>query len=204
MRASFQRLTLLFLIIGLVSGSSVVGTTLEHFSLGQMVHRAAKIFRGTVLDAVPGTVQAGGGEIPTITYTILVDEAFKGTFEEVKGQRITKIQMLGKLPPRQVGDVVRYSPLPDLPILNAGSDYLLFATAPSAIGLSTTLGLAQGRFELLKKTEDDIQAVNGFNNLGLFKSTRTESFAIGGPQLPVSGPVSYSLLADRIQAELAH
>jgi len=203
MGAWFQRLTLLFLITGLVSGSNFVAMTLEHFELGQMVHRAAKIFRGTVLDAVSGTVQAGGGEFPIITYTILVEEAFKGTFEEVNGQWITRIQMLGKFPPRRVGDAWRLSPFPDLPTLAPDSEYLLFMTTPSAIGLSTTLGLAQGRFELLRKTEDDIQAVNGFNNLGLFKSTRTRSLAIGGGQLPVSGPISYSLLAEHIRAELA-
>ena len=116
---------------------------------------------------------------------------------------LVRMQMLGKLPTVRVGNAVRYSPLPDLPSLNLGSDYLLFATAPSAIGLSTTLGLGQGRFDLLKKSEDDLQAVNGFNNLGLFKGTRTASFAIGGPHLPVSGPVSYSLLAGQIRAELA-
>lgn len=202
MRLLFRRVPFLLLTGVVLVVPQLESTTLQHFDLGQMIHRADKIFRGTVLDAVSGTVQAGGGDIPTITYTILVDEAFKGTFEEVKGQRITKITMIGKIAPRQVGNAIHFSALPDLPRLSPGSDYLLFATAPSSIGLSTTLGLGQGCFELLKKSEQELQAVNGFNNLGLFKSTRTESFAATGPQLPVSGPVSYSLLAGQIRAEL--
>ena len=192
-----RRLTPLALIFALVSASSIFGATLEHFDLGKMVDRADKIFRGTVLAAQPGTIEAGGGRIPIVTYTIRVDEAFKGTFDTTKGEKIAELRMIGKLPPLEVNGAVRHSPLPDLPHFTVGSDHLLFSTRPGGSGLSTTMGLGQGNFRISKK-DGEVLAVNGFDNLGLFKSAATESAG-----LPASGPVPYPLLADQIRAELS-
>jgi hypothetical protein len=195
-----RRTALSILILAMVASTAAVAATVEHLGLDQMANRADKIFRGTVLDARPGTVETGGGQLPVVTYTFRVEEAFKGAFDEVKGETIAHIRMLGKVPPVQVDGVTRHSPLPDVPQLKTGSDYLIFSTLPGSAGLSVTLGLGQGSFQILLKG-DELQAVNEFNNLGLFKNARTESAAAGG-RLPVKGPVSYSVLADQIRAEL--
>jgi hypothetical protein len=75
----------------------------------------------------------------------------------------------------------------DVPRLKMGSDYLLFTTRPSEIGLSTTVGLGQGAFSVYSEDKQD-WAVNEFDNMGL---------GIDG-----SGPAPYSELAAKIQARL--
>lgn len=172
--------------------------TVQQMNLEDMVGRAGAIFRGTVLDVREGTLQAGGGEIPTVTYRLRVDEAFKGTFQEVKGERIAEVRMIGTLKPAEASGAVRQLPvLPELPRLQVGSDYLLLTTPPSVIGLSTTVGLGQGAFQLTGKPGQEL-ALNGNANLGLFSGMNGASrTAVAAPE---SGPLPYSVLADTIRA----
>lgn len=169
--------------------------TVRQLNLEQMVDNAGRIFRGTLLDVREGKVQAGGGELPTTIYVFRVDEAFKGTYQEVKGQQIVEIQMVGsKVGSKQVGTMRRLPVLPDHPRLQEGQDYLLLTTAPSAIGLSTTVGLGQGAFTLIGKGGSQV-AVNENHNAGLFAG-------MGGPSrqaAPPEGPVPYTTLATIIR-----
>jgi hypothetical protein len=77
------------------------------------------------------------------------------------------------------------SALPELPELGVGEDYVLFTTKPSAVGLSTTVGLGQGAFKLFVSEDGEELAANELNNAGLF-----------------NGPVTYTQLASAIRAEL--
>lgn len=143
-------------------------TNVLQMNLQEMVDRSERIFRGTVLDAREGTVTAGGGELPIVTYRIRVDEALKGTFEEVKGMQIAEVKMLGKLKPSSSTSAVKaVSAIPDLPRLEVGKEYLLLTTPRSAIGLSTTVGLGQGLFTISGKEGQEV-AVNANHNYGLF------------------------------------
>lgn len=174
--------------------------TVVQLNLEQMVDRSDKIFRGTVLDAREGTVDAGGGKLPVVTYRLRVDEEFKGTFQEVKGVRIAEIRMLGKLKPAaSSAGAVAVSPLSDLPRLRVGQDYLLLITPESAIGLSNTVGLGQGRFELKGKPGQEV-AVNENRNLGLFRGMGSSGPG-GGVDSPGGGegPLPYSALASLIR-----
>jgi hypothetical protein len=168
--------------------------TVIQMNLGDMVDRADKIFRGTVLEVREGTVQAGGGELPIVTYRIRVDEAFKGTFEEVKGLQIAEITMLGKLKVTNTSPVRRSADILDLPRLDVGQDYLLLTTASSAIGLSTTVGLGQGRFEVQGKPGQET-VVNDNENLGLFNGMDATGFGAGVDSLPEGGPLPYNSVA---------
>lgn len=172
--------------------------TVVQLNLEQMVDRSDKIFRGTVLDAREGTVDAGGGKLPVVTYRIRVDEELKGTFQEVKGVRIAEIRMLGKLKPAAPSNgVVAISPLSDLPRLQVGQDYLLLVTPQSSIGLSSTVGLGQGRFELKGKPGQEV-AVNENQNRGLFRGMGPTG--PGGGAVPQGGgPLPYSALASLIR-----
>ena len=102
--------------------------------------------------------------------------------------------MIGKIAPRTVGQATRMSLFRDMPRLKLGDSYLLFSTPPSAVGLSTTVGLGQGCFHLAS-IENKMMAVNGFDNVGLFSG-----MSIG--DMPVKGPVSYDRLADVIRSGL--
>lgn len=170
--------------------------TVLQLNLEQMVDRAARIFRGTVLSVKEGTVQAGGAALPTVTYRLRVDEAFKGTYQQVKGLQIVEITMLGKLKQGQAA-TQRALPLIDLPRLQVGQDYLLLTTAPSAIGLSTTVGLGQGAFRVTGKPGQEL-AVNENHNLGLLRGMGGVSGSVT-PNQNSGGAVSYSALAAVIQ-----
>jgi hypothetical protein len=139
-----HRRNLLFCLLAVLAlsliGMQAQAATVQQLNLAQMVSRAERIFRGTVLAIHEGKIDAGGAELPTVTYRIRVDEAFKGTYQDVKGLQIAEIMMLGKLKTNQTANT-RSLPLIDLPKLQVGQDYLLLTTQPSAIGLSTPVGL---------------------------------------------------------------
>jgi hypothetical protein len=153
--------------------------------LGEMTFNADRIARVTVLDVEQGSMTLGGGELPVVTYTLRVDEAFKGQFDDSKGVAVIEVRMVGniKQAPATSGPQ-HFSALPEMPHLTVGHDYLLFATAPSAVGLSAPVGLGQGTFRIYTDDKDEM-AANELDNAGLF-----------------SGPVSYTDLADAIRNEL--
>ena len=71
------------------------------------------------------------------------------------------------------------------PDLAVGQTYVLFTSQPSAIGLSTTIGLSQGLFRVFNSAQGRELAANGLDNAGLF-----------------DGAVSYSDLKAAIEAEI--
>lgn len=166
-------------------------TTLVHLNLRDLATRADRIFRGTVVGIDTGTVRAGGGDLPTIVYRLRVDEPFKGQFDESKGQAVVEVRMVGTKGSLQAGTVRRVSVLRDVPQLEMGRDYVLFTTRPSAVGLSTTVGLGQGAFTIVGAGKE-ASAVNAFNNRGLNRG-------LAGSILPGSGPVVYARLAQAIR-----
>lgn len=160
-------------------------TTVLRLNLEQMVSRAGNIFRATVLDVRGGTVAVGGGSLPTTTYTLRVDESFKGAFS--KEGATVEITFVGSIKgePVVVGNHHKFSVLPEVPQLGIGSDYLLMTTTPSAAGLSTTVGLGQGAFSIFVSNRQEL-AVN----------------AVGNANIGQAGPVAYSQLAANIRAAL--
>ncbi len=160
-------------------------TTVLRLNLEQMVSRAGNIFRATVLDVRGGTVSVGGGSLPTTTYTLRVEESFKGSFE--KEGATVEITVAGsiKRDPVVVGNRRKFAVLPEVPQLNIGSDYLLITTAPSVAGLSTTVGLGQGAFSIFVRNRQEL-AVN----------------TVGNANIGETGPVAYSALAADIRALL--
>lgn len=174
-----------FLSVGLAAPAD--GSMVLKMDLGDLSQRADKIFRGTVLSVEPGIVTAGGTELPTVTYRLQVEEAFKGDYAETKG--VAEITMLGTLKPEAPnGSTERLARLPELPILVRGGEYVLFTTPPSPLGLSTTVGLGQGSFKVYLAPDRQEMAANELDNAGL-----TES---------INGPVRYETLADAIRQEV--
>lgn len=177
-----NRAVTLLLGLMLVVVAGLEAATVKKMGLGEMCDRAGSIFRGTVVSASPGTVEVGGGTLRTVDYVIEVTEAFKGSFQSKDDRSFTTIRMLSGIKGGSLDDgaVMRFSKLPDLPELEVGGDYLLLASTPGPSGLSTTVGLGQGCFNVTKE-----QAVNELNNLGLY-----------------DGPVAYDVIANDIRAAL--
>jgi hypothetical protein len=162
-------------------------TTVKHLDLDKLTSSAARVFRGTVVAIKPGTVVAGGGQLPTTTYRIRVVEAFKGTFPTTKDNvAYAEITMVGSpkvSTPR--GNLVRLDSFRDMPRLERGRDYLLFLTADSRINLTSPVGLAQGLFDIDTAAPSEPTA-NRMGNRGLAPG--------------VKGPLPYDDLAARVRA----
>jgi hypothetical protein len=164
-------------------------TTVLKMTLEDLASRADRVFRGSVLSIEPGTVSVGGGELPTVTYEVLVQERFKGDFPSTGDKTVVTITMVGTMKdaPVVVNGKRRLSALPDMPDLRVGGEYVLFTTAPSRIGLSTTVGLGQGAFKIYLSPEGNELAANELENAGLF-----------------NGPVTYNTLAHAIRGVLGN
>jgi hypothetical protein len=158
-----------------------------HMTLRDLVVRGDRIVRGTVVAANEGTLSAGGGNIPIVTYSIRVDEALKGG---VARGDVIEVRLLASMKQVSNGSLRRAAILRDLPKFAVGREYLFVLTRPSKIGLSTTVGLGQGLFELRGRPGQE-QAVNEANNLGLFRGVQN------APAPP--GPMPYASLVKEIR-----
>lgn len=158
-------------------------TLLQPLSLEQMVERSGHIFRGRLVDLGETTVNAGGGELPVTVYRFAVEDAIKGTFDTKDGAAYAEVRMVGSVKettaPRS-GDLRLISQLPAPPTLELNHSYLLLTTPESAVGLSTTVGLGQGRFHIGGDKRE--LTANEYQNAGLF-----------------DGPVPYQSLADQLR-----
>jgi hypothetical protein len=182
-------------VVLLLSAAAAQATTLVQMNMKDLVTRADKVFRGTVVAIDTTTVRAGGGDLPVIVYKLRVQEVFKGNFDEHNGEPVIELKMLGLAKAdRGSGPVQSRNVLRDLPRFEMGREYVLFTTAPSAIGLSTTVGLGQGAFTILGAGKEEM-TVNAFNNAGLNRGQER-------PVLPGQGAVPYTRLAQAIRAAL--
>jgi len=153
--------------------------------LHDLCTRAGHIVRGEVVEIHRGTVEAGGGTLPTVTYRLKIKEAFAGQtygffeFTSLASSKPETATVPGQLRHRL--------PL-EMPELKPGQEYLLFTTQSSRIGLSSLVGLGQGCFSIQSKRGRET-AVNERGNVGL--------------GLPRTGPVAYEELAAEIRRVLA-
>jgi hypothetical protein len=169
--------------------SSSQASSVKHFDLDQLAVSADRVFRGTVVDVKPGTMTLGGSQLPTTTYRFRVTEVFKGTVAVTKGNtRYAEVTMVGSAKanaPR--GKLTHFSIFRDVPRLAVGREYLLFVTQPSRAGLSTTVGLGQGCFDI-DTTSSGQLTTNRAGNVGLARG--------------ISGAVPYADLASRVRTSL--
>jgi hypothetical protein len=176
----------------------VDAASVEHLTLRDIADRADRIVRGTVIAADESRIAAGGGLLPVVVYRIQVADVVKGTAGDV-----LEIRLLS--PGKGATGRSRHASLfRDLPQFRVGQDYLLALTRPSAIGLSTTVGLGQGAFEL-RGAPGREQAVNQWNNLGLLNGPVTIAGAPAGRDAAAAraaGPLPYTQLVDAIRARL--
>lgn len=178
--------------------ASVSSANVQHLTLKELVARADRIVRGTVIDQDDTMVTAGGGSLPATLYRITVAEALKGA---VKAGDTIEVRLLARPKVAAASQFRRGTLLQDLPEFETGREYLFILTRPSAVGLSTTVGLRQGLFELRGRSNEAL-AVNGANNLGLFgepaAAARTRTAQTARPGGP--GPLPYVTLANEIRA----
>jgi hypothetical protein len=122
-------------------------------NLDELTDRAQDIVRGTVLDArVEKHPELGN--LDTIVVTLRVREAIKGA----AGDTYTFRQYIWDL--RDPDDVAGY---------RKGQELLLLMNGPSRYGLTSPVGLEQGRFRIERDRSGREVATNGAGNLRLFE-----------------------------------
>jgi hypothetical protein len=186
MRIPTLQLTAVAAAMTVLAAAAADASNVRYMNLRDLVASADRIVRGTVVGSEEGTIAAGGGAVPVVTYRIRVEETLKGS--AAAGETI-EVRLLGRFKQMATGSLRRGPIFRDLPQFTVGSDYLFVLTRPSAIGLSTTVGLGQGLFQLRGRRDAEL-AVNGANNLGLFSGLSGARTA--------SGPVPYAELAKQI------
>ena len=178
----------------LVAIAPLSATILKQMNLADLAGNANRIFSGTVIEIGKGDLAVGGGKVATVTYRVIVDNSFRGDFVEKEGIRVAEFTMVTNPGPRRSGNQVSFSVLPTLPDIQMGQRYLFFTTAPSSVGLSTTVGLGQGCVRITGDPGEEI-TTNEFDNLGLFRG-------MSAPGMPERGPIAYSRLVQQIDALL--
>ena len=179
---------------GMLAVTPLMATILKQMNLEELAGNANRIFSGTVIEVDKGRLDVGGTTLSTVTYRVVVDTAFRGDFLDKGEQKIADLRMVAASDPVQSGDQVRFPVLPKMPEIEMGQRYLFFTTAPSSVGLSTTVGLGQGCFRISGEPGQEL-LVNEFDNLGLFRG-------MGVTAAPERGPIAYSSLAEQTNALL--
>lgn len=175
--------SLAFAALGIAIANAAI---VAQMNLEQLVTRSDRVFVGTVVSVSESRVAVGGGEVPAVTYRLRVSEAFKGQFDELKGEQFTDVTMLGSLKHLASGR----HPISDFPMLDVDAEYLLFVAPAGPVGITAPMGLGQGCFTLSGTTDDKV-ALNLAGNTGLFNGMNV-GFADGVP-------VRYSELAELIR-----
>ena len=91
--------------------------------------------------------------LKTLLITIEVEDVLKGGIDK----NVTFRQFIWDI--RDISDAAGY---------RKGDEVLLFLNRPTSLGLTSPVGLEQGRFRLTRSRSGEFLAINGSDNSGLF------------------------------------
>lgn len=160
-REALRRL-LAALMAALLGGSLSHATRVRPLNLEQLTDKAARIVSGRVLSVEAGEDAALGTVVTVVTLEL--DRSLKG------GQsRTLTLKMLGSregiAPTGPVG----------LPHFEAGEELILFLYGESRAGLTSPVGLGQGKFVKFRDKQGRQLAINGTGNQTLFTGLSAEA-----------------------------
>lgn len=134
--ASLAARSLLALCLGLVAAVSARASSVLPLDLDRIVGDSTAAFQGTVTGMRSERDPQSGLIVTYVDFR--VDDALKGPV----GDSYTLKQVGGRLPD---GESYRVDGVPSYVV---GESYVVFLTSPSSIGLSSPVGLSQGRFRI--------------------------------------------------------
>ena len=176
-------IALLFCVISSAFDCAQEGAIVRPENLAQMTDEAAMILRGKVL-SVRLEPHPQLTNLQTLLVTLEVDQVLKGqpaqtfTFRQYTWGFHAGVRESG------------YA---------RGQDLLLLMTKPSEYGLSSTVGLEQGRFQIVRDSQGRLVAVNGHGNAGLLSNMSADAQKRG---IALSRSVS-SLVAQQSSGPIA-
>lgn len=187
------RLWLILGVLMLVSGPLPAqhGATTAQANLDQLVQQAHTIVHGYVVSAVMEP-HPQFSNLQTVVVTIKVERALKGS----AGTTLVFRQFVWDA--RDVPTLAGY---------RKSEELLLFLGPVSEYGLTSPVGLEQGRFRILRDAKGNRTAINGRANLGLFDQLPSAIAARGLAPSPEAaalltqprGPLPLTALEDLIQ-----
>jgi len=161
----------LMAVIGIagLAASPGFATSMEPQNLAALAKSAQDIVVGDVTRISEGRQ----GNLPYLEVEVNVSEAIQGT-----PGRTLKFRQFGMQSKQPVESGRRFvGQLPSMPQFSVGENVILFLGRPSSLGFRTTIGLQQGKFTVLSGN-----AVNAFQNNGLFKNVPTGGAALSEKQ----------------------
>ena len=151
-------LTLLFFTVVFEASYGQEGAIVRPQNLAQMTDEAASILRGKVI-SVRMEPHPQLTNLQTAVVTLQVDQVLKGQSAQTFSFRQYTWDFRGGA--RRTG----YA---------AGQNLLLLMTKPSQYGLSSPVGLEQGRFQIMADSQGRLVATNGHGNAGLFTNMTSD------------------------------
>lgn len=148
-------------MIGLVLGGTLLTATAEAFtslplSVNEMARRAEKIFVGTCT-GVEESVNEYGLSVLTVTFT--VQETLKG--EEGRTVTFRQLNPIQPPPPHPgVGGLRLAIATFGLPFYNRGEEAVLFLARAGKIGLTSPVGITQGKMPVSAAIAGEKQVTN--------------------------------------------
>lgn len=141
------------LVLALSTASLWAQFMVQRVNLAYLSQRADIILQGRVtkvsLEPMPGY-----GNIPTVAVTVAVDQSIRGVAAKTYTFREVLIGQKPKSPKK---------------IYGVGQSYLLFLPSPSQYGLSSPIGMGQGRFRIIQDSAGRTTVMNEHSNAGLFR-----------------------------------
>ena len=144
----------LILCLSVVAGP-LAATTVQRFDLEDLVTRADRIVVGICESAGPRRVN---GQIYT-SYTFSVDQSLKGN----AGPRL-ELHLPGGLLQGVLSHIA------GMPVFDPGDEVVLFLTATNELGHAWPVGLAQGRFSIVRDERDSPRVFQELDGLSLHPS----------------------------------
>ena len=152
---------MILLAVPLASASQVRSLNLE-----EITQRAARVFSGRCLETHDELDARLGLKVSVATFR--VDQGVKG----IDGGSTVTVRML-------LGETS--SPVAT-PRFRKDEDVILFLYGESALGLTSPVGMGQGRFQLISDKLGHRLAINSFGNANLFRGLSPEASRRLGPE----------------------
>lgn len=182
-----------FLCLFLFAISVADAATVLPVNLEKMVAGSEVVFRGRCLGTTPKRSLNG---IFATKYAFEVSEVLKGDVKE----RFEFTQVGGSL---SNSEKFNAPYIYGMPLYKVGSEYLVFLSEETSLGLRAPVGIDQGAFKVSLSADGSTKISNGRGNKNLFTGAAGASLAksikASGVSVLSPGPIDYDLMLDLVR-----